>query len=152
MLLLIKRNEPKFQNPPQGTEAKGLEEEQIPQHAGRSDPGRVEADLQRQAGSPGGWCKCECLFLLEEGRQAAQRRNNQESVRKWKEGALGQICRFRMCDVQFTSGVELRLKLTKGLGCTDACRGGSTPATPQTVSGISDTAFGGHLHQVRRSQ
>lgn len=34
-------------------------------HAGKS-----EADLQKQAGSPGGWCKCECLFLVRKvGRQ-----------------------------------------------------------------------------------
>lgn len=35
-----------------------------PLHAG--SPGEEEeADLQRQAGSPGGWCKRECLFLQE---------------------------------------------------------------------------------------
>lgn len=63
---LIKRDKPNFQNPPLGTE-----EEQTPQHAGKSGPG-MEADLERRAGSPGGWCKCECLFLLEEGRQCKE--------------------------------------------------------------------------------
>lgn len=84
LVSLLIKSDPKFQNPPQGIGAKGLEEEQISQHAGRSDPGRMEADLQRQEGSPGGWCKCECLFLFEEGRQAVQRRNNRESVRNLK--------------------------------------------------------------------
>lgn len=39
------------------------------------------ADLQRRAGSPGGWCKYECLFLRQEGRQAGEK-NNQEPIRK----------------------------------------------------------------------
>lgn len=46
------------------TEALGMEPQTSSrvgaQHGGRA---RGMADLQRQAGSPGGWCKCECLSL-----------------------------------------------------------------------------------------
>lgn len=100
----------------------------------------------RQAPQEAGVSVNVFFYLKKVGRQRKEETTESQSENGKK------ICRFRMCDVQFTSGVELRLKLTKGLGCTDACRGGSTSATPQTVSVISDTTFGGHLHQVRRSQ
>lgn len=67
-------------SPPQ-TDAGHQGEAQGPQHAGESGEERV-ADLLSRAGSPGGWRKCECLFLRQEGRQAGE--NNQEPVRKEK--------------------------------------------------------------------
>lgn len=56
---------------------------QGPQHAGKS-----EADLHRWAGFPGGWCKCECLFLTRKIGRQERRTIKSPSENRKQEGLV----------------------------------------------------------------
>lgn len=81
----------------------------------------------RQAPQEAGISVNVFFYLKKVGRQRKEETTESQSE-NGKQDALDQICRFRMCNVQFISGVKLRPKLTNSLGCIGACRGGSGSA------------------------
>lgn len=109
----------------------------------------------RQAPQEAGVSVNVFFYLKKVGRQCKEETTKSQSG-NGKQDALGQICRLRMCDVQFSQGsqaktTELITELNKDLGCTGACRGGndSRPTSrapdqppPHTSAGASDSAFG----------